>query len=301
LTDVPEGHRARIRDIRGPVEQALVHALAIRARDRFESVAAFLRALGTEEGTVRRYSDSEVSEIVRHAADEQAAHPTEEGMSLKTVQQIADNVGISPERVERAARKLETREPARPPAETGAGARWLGGQTQIVVERVVDGEVPQDAYEEIVEELQAALANVGQTATFRRSMTWSMSGSGSGSGRVVQVRVVSRGGQTRIHIQERLGELAGGLFGGIVGGGGGGGLGPILGVGIGALGLGVEAGLVAVGWVGGMYALARSIFRGVSRKRSAELRQLGDRLADIAAHSVREPPGGTGSPRALPG
>jgi serine/threonine protein kinase len=100
FTDLPERHRAPMRDVERPVERALVRALAIRAHDRFDAVSAFLLALRADAGAVRRYSDSEVEEIVRQAADEQAAHPTEQGMSLRTVQQIADDVGISAERVQ---------------------------------------------------------------------------------------------------------------------------------------------------------------------------------------------------------
>jgi hypothetical protein len=287
FTDLPERHRAPMRDVERPVERALVRALAIRAHDRFDAVSAFLLALRADAGAVRRYSDSEVEEIVRQAADEQAAHPTEQGMSLRTVQQIADDVGISAERVQRAARKLEFRDPVQPPAQSGAAVTWLGGSTLIACERVVDGEVAETGYEEIVEEAQATLSSVGQAARFGRTLTWSMARSGSGGGRAVQIRVVTRGGQTRIYVQERLGDLAGGLFGGIVGGGGGGGLGPILGVGIGALGAGPEIALVAAGWVGGMYALARTIYRAVWRSRRTELEELSDRLAAIAGESGR--------------
>jgi hypothetical protein len=288
FTDVPERHRTRIRELDGSIERALVHALTIRTRDRCETVDAFLLSLRAEEGAVRRYSDSEVEQIVRHAADEQLAHPTEEGMSLRTVQQIADDVGISPERVERAARKLEVREPVAPPAESGAGALWLGSPTLIACERVVDGEVPQSVYEDLVDEAQATLSTVGQAGTFGRSLTWSTVHPGPGGGRALQVRITSRGGQTRIHVEERLGELAGSLFGGIMGGGAGGGLGMILGIGLGALGAGPEVGLLAAGWVGGMYALARTIFRAVSRRRRTELQKLSNRLAAIATESVAE-------------
>jgi hypothetical protein len=85
-----------------------------------------------------------------------------------------------------------------------------------------------------------------------------------------------------------------------MGGGGGGGLGMILGIGMGALGAGPEVGLVAAGWVGGMYALARTIYRAVSRKRRAELEGLSDRLAAIAAESAQGHLDGGHTPRALP-
>jgi serine/threonine protein kinase len=285
FTDLPERHRARMQELGGSIERALVRALAIRARDRFESVEVFLLALRPEEGAVRHYSDTEVNEIVRHAAEDQLAHPTEEGMSLRTVQQIADDVGISPQRVERAARRLQSREPVRHPTPSGAADAWLGGPTLIALERVVDVEVSQSTYEDMVDEVQATISTVGQVGTLGRSLTWSTAHSGPGVGRAVQVRVTSRGGQTRIHIQERLGDLAGSLFGGIMGGGGGGGLGMILGIGLGALGAGPEIGLVAAGWVGGLYALTRTIYHAVSGKRRAELEGLSDRLVQIAATS----------------
>jgi serine/threonine protein kinase len=288
FSDLPERHRAHVREIGRPIERALVRALAIRARDRFETVGAFLTALRAEDGAARRYSDSQVEEIVRHAAEDQLAHPTEAGMSLRTVQQIADDVGISPERVERAARKLDSRDPVGLPAESGAGALWLGGPTVIALERLVDGEVTQSVHEDMVDEVQATVSAVGQVGTLGRSLTWSTPHSGPGVGRALQIRVTSRGGQTRIYVQERLSELAGGLFGGVMGGGGGGGLGMILGIGIGALSAGPEIGLLAAGWVGGLYALTRTIFRRVSHKRRAELEGLIDRLEEIALESASD-------------
>ncbi len=220
LTNLPERHRARMRDISEPIERALVRALALRTDDRVGTVDAFLRDLRVEGGAARRYSDGEVEEIVRRAAEEQAAQPTNEGMSLRTVQQIADDVGISAERVERAARKLEVRQPTLPPATSGPGAFWLGSPTVIEWERVVDGEVSRSAYDDIVAEVQATLATEGQVDTRGRSLTWRTVKPVLGKRRAVQVRVASRGGQTRIHVQERLGELAVTLYSGILIGGG---------------------------------------------------------------------------------
>jgi hypothetical protein len=279
LTNVPERHHARIRELDGAIERALVRALAIRTRDRFDSVDAFVQALRAEPGAVRRYRDSEVEEIVRHAADEEVAHPTEVGMSLGTVQQIAAEVGISPERVERAARKLEVREPAQPSAKTGAGAFWLGSPTTIGWERVVDDEVTESAYDEIVDEVQATFATEGQVEARGRSLTWRAVDPALGKTRAVQVRVTSRGGQTRIHIQERLGELGWTVFP-TVWGLGAGGLAVVLSLGGPEFGW-LTAGLLGTGWVGGMYALSRRIFRGIARKKRSDLEALSDRIAEI--------------------
>jgi hypothetical protein len=300
FTDLPAQHHARIRELGGSIERALVRALTLRTRDRFETVDAFLLALHAEQGAVRRYSDREVEEIVRQAAEEQLAHPTEEGMSLRTVQQIADDVGISPERVERAARKLEVREPAQPPAESGPGAFWLGSPTVIEWERVVDGEVTESAYDDIVDEVQATLSTEGQVDTLGRSLTWRTVKPVLGKRRAVQVRVTSRGGQTRIHIQERLGELAVTLYSSILVGGGIGGVSTILGIGLGWLGTGLEAGLLSAVWFPGMYALTRAVFRGVSRKKRTDLERLSNRIAEIAAESTRDRLEDGQTTRALP-
>jgi transposase-like protein len=302
--DPPERHRAALRELERPIEGALVRALAIRTRDRFEAVDAFLLALrGGEgavraaEGAVRRYSDSEVEEIVRQAAEEQLAHPTEVGMSLRTVQQIAADVGISPERVERAVRSLEVRERVAPPARLETGAFWLGSSTLIATERVVDGEASESVYEDVVDEVQATLSTEGQVDTRGRSLTWRTAKPVLGKRRAVQVRVTSRSGRTHVHIQERLGELAVSLFPSITVGGGLGGLAVILSLGGPEFGW-LAAGLFGTGWVGGMHALARAIFRGIARQKRTDLEGLGSRLAAIATEPDQ---GRVEGPRRLPG
>ena len=288
FTDLPDQHQARIRELGGLIEWALVKALTWRTRDRFETVDAFLSALRDKAGPVRRYSEGEVEEIVRHAAEEQLAHPTEEGMSIKTVQQIANDVGISPERVKRAARNLVVREEGTPPTEPRAGAFWLGSPTVIESEYVVNGEITEAEYDEIVAEVQAALAAEGQVDTLGRSLTWRADKPVLGKRRAVQVRVTPRGGKTRIQVQERLGELASSIHGGIMGGGALGGLSIILGVGLGMpVGPPEVVALFAAGWVGGMWALSRSIFGAVARKKHSDLEQLSDRIAEIATESTR--------------
>ena len=61
------------------------------------------------------------------------------------------------------------------------------------------------------------------------------------------------------------------------------------------------AGLATAGWAGGLYALSRSIYRAVARKKRADLQQLSDRIAEIAAESTRDRRDGKQTTRALPG
>jgi len=299
--DLPERLHARLREIGGPIERALVRALAVRPDDRFETVDAFLLALRTRNEAARRYTETEVEEMVRQAANDQLAHPTEEGMSLRTVQQIADEVGISPERIERAARRLADRDLARSPAGPDTAARWLGGPTQVTVEQVVEGEVSESRYDDIVDEIEATVSTRGQPEMLGRSLTWRAEDPVLGKRRAVQVRVTSQGGQTRIQVRERLGELAVTLYGGILLGGGVGGVATILAIGAAWLGHGFEAGLLSAGWLGGMYALTRTVFRAVSRHKRTELQELSDRIAVEATESVSGRFESGHTPRALPG
>jgi serine/threonine protein kinase len=283
FTDPPDGHRALLRELGPALERVLVRTLAGRKRDRFETVDALLLALRGEPGAVRRYRDSEVEAIVRQAAEEQAVHPTEEGMSLGTVQQIAADVGISPERVERAARDLATRASPQPPVESGPGVFWLGSSTVISWERTVDSELTTSVYEDIVGEVQATLVAEGQVDTRGRSLTWRTVDPALGKARAVQVRVASRAGRTHIHIQERLGEVAWTTFP-TVWGIGAGGVAILLSLGGPEFGW-LTASVLSAGWAGGMYALARRIFRGLARRKRTDLEALSERIAQIVAES----------------
>jgi hypothetical protein len=294
FAELPGPQRARLREAGGGVERALVRALAVRARDRLGSVEAFLAALRSDDAAGPRYSDSEVAEIVRRAAEEQVAHPTDAGMSLRTVQQIAGDVGISPERVERAAHGLEGRERGVAPAGSVVADRWLGAPMLLADERVVDGEVPDSAHDEIIDEVQATFSTEGEAVTRGAALTWRASKPVLGKRRAVQVRVTSKGGQTRIRVEERVGELALTLYSGILIGGGVGGVATILAIGLGWLGHGFESGLLSAAWLGGMYGLTRWVFRLVARGKRADLEALGERIADVALPGAERTSGEAG-------
>ena len=116
-------------------------------------------------------------------------------------------------------------------------------------------------------------------------------------GRQVHVTITPRLGQTRIRVEEKMGPLAGGLFGGIVGGGGAGGgtaaaaiTGTLMGPGL--------AIVAVIGVVGGCYALARRIYTHVADRRTRQLTDLIDRLADYArSTSAHRVPGRDSAPR----
>jgi serine/threonine protein kinase len=277
--DALPAHRERLDRLPGSLEQVLIRALAMRPADRYRTPNEFALALDRAAGTKPRYSPEEARAIIRRAAEQQAQRPTEDGaLSIGGVEQIAADVGISPRRVRQAVGDLRSASPKT------FSAAFLGGRTTLTYERFVEGEVPEQEFEVFVEEIRATIGNVGQVSSLGRSVAWtSTHGPHGGVGRDVHVTITPRAGRTRIRVEERMGGLAGGLFGGIMGGGGGG-IGPaataILIKEVGAavvVGLGVGA-LV----VGGCYALARTIYTSVNRKRARELEDLIDRMTEYA-------------------
>ncbi len=94
LVDAPPDHRKRLDSMPGSVEQALVRGLALRPRYRFETPGEIADALDSSRS--RKYRPTEAKEILRRAADREAAAPvTEPGaLSLAGVARIGAEVGI---------------------------------------------------------------------------------------------------------------------------------------------------------------------------------------------------------------
>ena len=235
----------------------------------------------------RRYSDQEVSLILRRAAELQADQPgAAGGTSLAELEDVAREAGLDPALVRRAAADLAVAAPARAPS------RFLGAATKLHAERVVDGELSMDDVEVLVEEVRRTFGDPGLVSTLGRTVTWNPTPSvragvnTAANGRRLYVTISTRGGQTTLRAEEDLGPLAGGLFGGLMGGIGGGLTAPAVAIGAGAFHAALPVvGLVAA-VVGGSYTLARTIYVGMARRREKELRQLVERLGAYAERAV---------------
>ncbi len=286
--DAPSLHRPRLNEAGGRVEAALVRGLSTRHDQRTTTPVDLIAELnGSAVPAVgkRRYSDGEVQEIVKRAAELEATTPTASGvMTIGGVEALAAEVGIASDAVRQAERAMrstpaEAREPVR-------DSVWAGGPTALQYERVVEGELQELDYPALVEEIRSVLNNVGQVSQFGRSFSWIATRRGS-SQRELEVAVSVRAGRTRILIKEGLAPLLGGVYGGIGGGMGGGGLGPIIGI----LGGGLQVAapvlvaLVPV-WLGTTYLTARIVYRRGVARRVRELERLADRLAARTAELV---------------
>lgn len=283
--------RTRLTEVGSRMEAALVRGLAIRHDQRTASPGALIEDLTGSTAPRRRFSGGEVQEIVKRASELEATAPTHsDAMTIGGVEALAAEVGIAPDTVRRAADSLRaSRSGASLPAiEPIKSNPWAGGPTTVVVERVVEGELPESEYAVMVDETRRFLKNVGQVSQLGRSFSWVASG--GPSRRNLEIVVSMRGGRTRITIQENLGPLVGAVYGGIGGGMGGGGMGPILGLLVGALHVAPPAiGVIIPGWLLTTFLTARTTYRLISRRRVAELEQLAERLAALARELIPEP------------
>jgi hypothetical protein len=285
-------HRTRLTAVGSAVEAALVRGLAVRHDQRTASPGALIEDLTGATAPRRRFSGGEVQEIVKRASELEATAPTHgDAMTIGGVEALAAEVGIAPDTVRRAADSLRASPggaslPALEPIRSNPLA---GGPTTVVIERVVEGELPESEYAVMVDETRRFLKNVGQVSQLGRSFSWVASG--GPSRRNLEIVVSMRAGRTRITIQENLAPLVGAVYGGIGGGMGGGGMGPIVGILVGALNVHPDA-LVAIipAWLLATFVTARTTYRITSKRRVAELEQLAERLAALARELIPAPP-----------
>jgi len=291
LTDLPAEHRRRLDAYPGRVEQVLAKALALRPGDRFSNAGELAQGLASASEKTPSFSESQVRQLLDRAAEIQAREPVEEGaLTIGAVEQVAAQVGIPPEHVRKAARELSggtsSHQLSRrdPVAAAMVGGKWRrrksGRWHQLLVDQVVEGEVPESAYGTMVDQIQTSLGVVGHASVVGGSLTWSPAAH-SETTRSVVVSVTPRRGQTVIHIEETLeirgfkkaifpaAGLTAGAFGALIGWG---------------LGMGEPAGpLFALLCVGG--GIATAFFTATkldAEKKGPQITALARRLAELA-------------------
>ncbi len=295
-------HRTRLTQVGGAIEGALVRGLAIRHDQRTPTPGALVDELTGSAAPPapprRRYTEEEVAEIVRRASETEATTPTASGaMTIGGVEALAAEVGIAPGTVRAAAADLVEPRAGAPPATPMKINRWINGPTKLRFERMVDGELPDSDWPELVDEIRRTLGNAGQVNQFGRSFSWT---AGRSSSRFdLEVAVSVRGGRTRISLAESFGPMMGAVFGGIGGGMGGGGMGPIIGIFAGALHIPAAIPVIVPLWLATTFLTARTVFHRITGRRLRELEALADRLAALTRELIGARPvlGRTDRPR----
>jgi tRNA A-37 threonylcarbamoyl transferase component Bud32 len=310
LREAPAPHRTVLDSLPRHVEGALARALTARSADRTSGVTALMTELNGEvaapvavvpaafevrPGARRRYSDGEVREIVRRAAEAEVNQPTVGALTIGSVEQIAAEAGIAVERVREAVRSLDiprgaSSVPVGPDGEQADPnpplTRFIGERTALVFERLLEGELGDSDFPVLVEEIRVVMAQVGQVNQLGRSFSWNTIRTSGGTGRDVQVLVSVRGGKTRIQVRENLAGLIGGIYGGIGGGAGGGGLGPLIPFFVESLARPAALLLVIPAWLVTVFAISRSSYFYSVRRRRKKLLALIDRLESLAREMI---------------
>ncbi len=228
----------------------------------------------------RHYSEKEVSRLLKYATDlqekdEAERHPAPEsgGTTLVALQEAAAEVGIEPRYLQLAAARIDS------PEASGMGAALAGTPLVIRAEQVIPGDLPEEDYERLVEEIQSATEVHGDWTIVGRTLTWWDFATS------LEVTVVSRSGDTRIQAKRRLHGWAGIFFGLGVGG---------VAIGMGTVGLafGMEvpalfAALFPIGLTVSLYVPMRQVMKSMGRHRRLQLERLVDRIAQCVQRKPR--------------
>lgn len=236
----------------------------------------------------RRYGEKEVSRLLERATELQRAQPSSpdpSGLTLRELEEIALEAGIDPTLLRRAADELDT---SLTPVD-GLASTLAGAPTSIVMERVIDHEVPVRAFGPLVPMIQMAAEGPGHASQVGHSLTWHSHN--PSNPRTLQVVVTANRGRTTIRIEERYSGLVGAIFGGVMGGVGGGvgmGLGiPVGGI-VGSVALAVA---IPLGVLGASYWISRAAFSRIVRRRHKVVRALMESIVDHLDRSRALPPG----------
>jgi hypothetical protein len=240
-------------------------------------------------GAVRRYTDREVRLILKSAVElqQRAADGAEPsgGLSLSELEQVAAEVGIDPTVVRRAAATLDAR------GDDDAGSRFLGGPTEILVERIVDRPLDDGDFEGLLGVVRGQSRHLGEASTVGRLFGWR----GRLDGAKAEVSVSPAGARSQVRVRLELDEPALGHFmlkGALLGVGGG-----LIATAVATAALGPVGVLLGGAVAGGGYLWARTGFRTGSARYRARAVELADALAAALAS---RPVGGTTS-GAVPG
>ena len=155
--------------------------------------------MADEQESRRLFSEKDVSRVLKRATELQEAKgpvmggSEASGLSLEDLQQIAAEVGIDPRHLAAAVAELDQEDA------TEGRFHWLGAPTSMELERVFEGEVSEDQWEKMVEEIRQTFGLVGSAGHVGRSFEWTH----DSTEQQAHVTVTSSGGQTRIRLAAR--------------------------------------------------------------------------------------------------
>lgn len=146
------------------------------------------------------FTEKQISHILKDASELQAAAGSEQtkGLSETELHEIAAELGIEPRYVEAALAAYQQNDGAK------EGYHILGGPTAIDLERVVEGEVTADQWDELTTSMSRTFNIVGQATQVGRSLQWTA----QNRFQQVHVSLKPQDGKTKIRIFAKYTRLA---------------------------------------------------------------------------------------------
>jgi peptidyl-tRNA hydrolase len=233
----------------------------------------------------RRFTPDEVRGILRRAvalaegdADKGAA---ERALTQDEIEQLGGELGL-PAAAIRQAIQGDGAPGTATPAPQGPGRR-------VVLEEEISGELPPSAQEDLVEVIQAVMADAGRAQVVGRTLTWTPTPA-QGQERQLAVSVRARDGTTRVRVEESFRRLFFGLHLGL-------GLGFGLGVGSGLVvptALAMQSVTVALGLgalcVVASFLAAHFIYKAVAARRMRQIGELRAKLCRVVREGAERAP-----------
>jgi serine/threonine-protein kinase len=260
---------------------------AARLQEQTKAFAApDLRALArTDRSQPVSQSSAFRLDVVRESA-------REAGIATEFVDRALVEHGHLPARVDDRRSVATASSGASPPAASllvrdvqgDTPTRWTGAPSAIEYEVALDGEMPEDDFDWVVETIRRTLGDVGIASTVGHSMSWSS----ADPKRQINVTVHVRGGRTTITVSERLRQFRNEVFGAWVGGLGGGLAGPAIALSWRLAESPVLAAGAALAVFVSLYGATRHFFGSTIRERRRALRELTERVSAEAESSIRD-------------
>lgn len=151
----------------------------------------------------RRYSEEEAQRIFALVAERQRSASGTDGLSLSELEEAARVAGLDPSLVAVAAAELD----AVPHAEKTLG----GAPVEVVRSRVVDGEVSDDAWAEMVSAARREFGQPGMAGQIGRLREWTVLSGGTQNGTVTRLTVEPTADGTRVTLSRSIREAVKGL------------------------------------------------------------------------------------------
>ena len=153
----------------------------------------------------RRYSEKQIGRLIQRATELHEADETspDHSLSLKDVQQIASDLGVSPEHVEDAAREMDMDDILS--NKTGL----FGGPFREQYSHIVSGELTDAQWEEILLELRRIAGGSGKTKQIGQIREWSkVLQEGDATLQGMRITLRPNEGKTTIDLERHFGFFA---------------------------------------------------------------------------------------------